>query len=253
MVTRSLILIVLLVVAALGKAQEYILSDKECTESIYDGPLSSHKPIKYDLRLEIKFKSHVGASLDVTLEADYSADPEEPRDIIVVHADKSVEMLSLLIDRVSETKTKTKSKSLFEELPNGPVIESTCRDSAKQLLIIKLKDKLDIKAKLFLNFFGIRMQVRDDQKGLHRVAGGLLRANFANKEARLVIPCFDDPEYKSIFKVHLLVSKWFNRLTVAGLKPYIEVQERRLFPRTPFARRISLDKVSFDLKSNQGD
>lgn len=82
-------------------------------------------------------------------------------------------------------------------------IDSIRRDSAKQLLVIKLKEEFNWEENIVVNFRA-GIPLREDQKGLHRIGHNLIKANFGNSEARLIMPCFDDPEHKAAFDFKLM-------------------------------------------------
>lgn len=231
------LVVLLLIVAALEAAQAYIESYKECTESNYAGPLASHEPVRYALSMDIMTKGYIrNEMVDIDIKADYSANPQEPRDVIVVHADSSVGIGFIVVKRHSESST------IEDLLP----IDTICRDSAKQLLVIKLENKLDTKQDLVVNFHG-SLTAREDQRGLHRVKSNQLRANFGNHEARLIMPCFDDPKYKAVFKIDLQTR---NKLQASSDILKVDTNKRTKLEDIPFAETepLSFDSLSFDLR-----
>lgn len=178
----------------------------------------------------------------IKVEADYSGDSLKSRDVIVVHADRSVEM-----------------NFIWVEESDSPIvaIETICRDSAKQLAVIKLKDALDTKQNFVIGF-GSGLSVRDDQKGLYRLGEGWIRANFGNKEARLIMPCFDDPKFKTVFGIDLSTEV---ELKVSSEILKVNSQIRRSpfdmskYHRTSFAKTepISLDGLWFNAGPERND
>lgn len=182
---------------AIGQSRAIRLPFGECKESIYDGPLASHTPLKY--RPNLRFESGHKVEVEIQVKADYK-DSDEPRNVIVLHADKSLQVYSVGVKILVEKQAFIPAYVYYDQ-PQSLPIESVCRDSAKQLLVIKLKTKLSDSFFVTLN---ARAPFREDQKGLYKVGNGeMIKVNFGNSQARYIMPCFDEPKYKALFEIHM--------------------------------------------------
>lgn len=95
------------------------------------------------------------------------------------------------------------------EQERNAIDDSICRDSAEQLLVIKPREEFSLNQNFIVNFRA-RFPLREDGKGFHKLRNGAIRANFGNSEARLILPCSDDPENNSaIFDIKLLTRYCF--------------------------------------------
>lgn len=166
---RILIALVAAIAIGLSKAQE------ECKQSIHDGPLANHHASLYSVDMFIEPGSSV-VRQSGSISMDNHHESGEPGDVIVLHADKSIQ--------VEDIQVRTDLPGSESDIP----IESICRDSAKQLLVIKLKRNLDSHESIKVSF-SVKISLRGDGKGLHKLENGVIRANFADSEARLIFPC----------------------------------------------------------------
>lgn len=233
----------LVVLAASGVAQADFVN-RECRpeESIYDGPLASHAPIKYDVSLMINRLGNwiQSETVEIAVRADWSEGPEDPRDVIVLHADRALD--------VNIVSVQAYLRSAEDSVIN---IESACRDSKRQLIIVKLKEELKyLKYKIIANAYPPR-SARSDGLGLQNdPETGLIEADFSDKQARLIMPCFDDPKYEAVFEMSFK-SLWQFEVVSKTLKPKTSKQttgmlmsEAKFYDTEP----ISFDRLSFSLK-----
>lgn len=196
-------MLIVVAVAAIGGAQATYV--EECPEGSvkYDGPLASHTPIKYDVEILVDTRYerdlHTKKTVTIVAQTDFSKSPEDPKDVIVLHVGENI---AVRIDSVSVKMESplTAFRSDFEQ----PIV-SACRDTKKQLMLVKVggqglghwSDKYKIVMTAWPNADSKR-EVLD----LHRVPDTrLIQADFSNKQAHFIIPCFDDPKYRAAFKL----------------------------------------------------
>lgn len=234
---RASILWALVAVVAVERAQAHMILTgvKECTgaNKIYYGPMPGQRPVQYNVSLDISTSGGYIKSYSSDIRVEYKFNSlAQDKDIIVVHADKSVKF-KLVLAQYS---------------PGFNIdIDSVCRISAKQLMVIKLKKKLcEWRDSFKLSFVG-HVGTREDQQGLHKVNDDLIRANFDNSQARLIMPCFDDPDYKSNFNFKLTTSKKFkaeSAVLKCKSRSWTLLSNTFRFHQSEW---MSIDRFSFDL------
>lgn len=195
----------------------------------------------------------VGESVQIRVKADFTENPKEPRDVIVVHADKSVEIGHASI----RTHNRPNANPLWVAMDERVPISTICRDSAKQLMVIKTEDRLFKTGDSFMVDFGARLEPRDDQKGFHQWDIGLFSADFGKRQARLIMPCFDNPKHKTDFSLKIRAGKE-SLLFAPKLKieqPNLDKESEKINwnawtenEQSGLSEPVSLDDFSFDMR-----
>lgn len=214
---RAGILIVLVAAIAIGLSG----AQEECKESINEGPHVGSRVSQYSVDTLIEPESSI-VSENVTIFMNTFHESADPSDIIVLNADKSIEVDDMVVKKIPRSRSVINARSSRSGLrpfkgrldSSGVAIESICRDSSRQLLVIKLGEKLESHWKIEVKF-SAKVPLREDGKGLHKLEDGSIRANFAGSQAHLIMPCIDDSNTKPSHFVFELTTEYRLKSTCA--------------------------------------
>lgn len=170
-------------------------------------PLVSHKPCHYDLTLRIDASDSWKPSelVGISVLTDFSGHPNEPRDVIVLHADESINIDRFIVRTYPDATYPMKGPGTIVK------IASACRDSEKQLLVLKLERELGDQDRVFKILMDAALPPvsRNDQLGLHKDSEtGSIKADFSDNQARLIMPCFNDFKHEAEF--HITLKSYWN-------------------------------------------
>lgn len=232
-------ILVLLVASAVIGAQADSVTQKECSDSdSFPGPLDRTYPTRYDMTLQVASDSPVlETAIEIRVKIDDSkSQQEEPKNVIVLDADKAVD-----VDMIAVVK-------LIDTWPgmSGPLEVDVCRDSKRLLLVLKFKEDLEDKSTLSVMTIG-KSPIRDDNRGVYK-QNQVFKVNFADSQAHLSIPCFKDPKYDAVILSRLAYSK-----DLTGSSETLTAEEEGAKYEQNFVilesdGPMSLDKFSFEIR-----
>lgn len=152
---------------------------------------------------------------------------------IIDSANRRDESKNVIALHAGDTLVKIFNATFDLNLPDSshPInVTSLCHDKNQKLLVITLAEDLPDKSSGRVNvyFKGLIQKEGDQQTGLYKhtpteVDNSIIKADYANTGARLVIPCFDDPKYEAIQKVTVVTSR-----EMVATSSFLELNQRHL-------------------------
>ncbi len=173
-------------------------------------------PEKYDIELAIDMKNWVFNGKEII-----DAYVKKPTKEILLNSNEL---------EIQNTEVETKSESLKA---------TVAYDRKKERISIKTGKKVNGKCKISIEFKGI---IKDSLNGLYRSAYYLngekkyiVTTQFEAPDARRAFPCFDEPEFKAVFQIALLIDKSLEAISNMPIKEIREEGEKKrvVFEPTP--------------------
>lgn len=230
MIRAGILTIALVATVAVGLSN----AQRECAESIYGGPFAGSDASQYSVDMSIEPDSSI-VSENGTISMETSYESGDPRDVIVLHADRSIQFDDIQV------------RTVYAGRETYVPVVFICRDSAKRLLVVRLGQNLESSQPIKVKFTA-KVPLRDDGKGLHWLENGTIVGNFANSEARLIMPCIDDdyPKHRpSNFQINLMAEY---RLESASPEFEIDYDGENGKIRLETSGRTSIGRIQFELK-----
>lgn len=234
-------MLVFLLVAAVSRVHATGFAYKACSQSSFSGPLARTYPIHYDLMLNVSPDSSILSSVTrINIKTDDSRSQQiEPRNVVVLNADQSIDIESVVMFKEEESRPNHHD---YLEI-------DVCRDTRKQLLVIRTNENIENESRLFL-MINSQTLIRDDNRGVHKVKGmRVIEADFSNSNAHLSIPCFDTSNYKTSVGLRLSFSPDFSASSqvLAFKRGGMMGKQKYVIPER--VESIVLDELSFELRS----
>lgn len=232
------ILVLLVAVAAVGVHAEKIIY-KECDEDAsFPGLLDRVQPKNYDLTLDIASNS---SDLEQVVKIQFLVDDsksrqEEPKNLIVLNAGNNITLGLVAVVIPAD----------WSQVDTPVKLASVCRDSERQLLVIRTERDIENGDKLAVVVVA-NSPIRTDDKAVYK-RDQVYMTDFTNSQGHLSIPCFDDLKYTTPLRVKLVYSTDLIALSSTLVAHNWGHYSNQLFVEFVSEEPVGLPQISFSLR-----
>lgn len=222
--------LVVLLVASIAVTSARAVSIPECPANLtrFTEPLAYTNPDLYTAHFYLVVHSKTGPHLaaGVTTMVRFNQKPDA--NVIVLNVDKSVDIYTAVAPTL-QTKIVCRNSG-----SDALVIETWREIAANDLVEIAISSGAP---------------VRLDNRGIYKTRNGVYKASFAQSEARLILPCFDGPAFKSVVATKLDIDLDYDAVSKLPKIERVVVNEKDKIKTVIFddTQKINLKDYAFEI------